>query len=904
MKKSILLVFAIIHSSLFAISGTWVPNGSGSWNVGGNWTSNPNFPNGAGSQATFSNTFPGAVTIDLGQDITAGSLNIDLSSATSTSFSIDNHELVLYVSSGNPTLDVTNPTGLPLTISSDLQFQAANFTVNGGASTALKMTGQIKNNSYFSKYGSGVLLLQGTAPNSLGNVTVLEGILNLNNAPGQHAIAFGSVHIKGGTLKNLASGQIVSGINIIVDSGTFDMGGFGQSCSTLTYNGGNFLTSGGVLSFGNPSVALTMRDTSLNGTVNLTGGGTTVRFDATNNGTATIDGTLNLNGATQKFNIDNGTADNDMIINSVMSNGSITKTGLGTLLLSGVNTYAGSTTVNQGTLRVGGSIGGATTDVNAGGILDVSGTAGATTTTIYNGGTLKGTGSTGDLVNSGMVRPGNSIGTLTVLGNYTQNADGDLEIEINDIGQSDLLNVTGIATLDGTLTLAPEPGIYPAGQRFRFMNYASQTGMLSLIDNTSLDFFIHYDLLFAELINITAGSVLPVRKSELRGNAFAVADYLFCKGFFPHNRDLLKVMRALVRVPANQFAEDLVKLSPIQFGALPLVNLQNHRLVGDVFVENTEKYFWCDPCNSNHKEKESCEKERNKTSIWVTPIGSYYHQDGINRKPSQPWADKQIPFDAYSVGVGVGADHLFFNSLMLGGGVGYTYSHIDWEKSRGDGHWNSIYIGPYLGWLKNQGYVNLLFLGSYNLYHIDRNIRFPGIHRTAHSEHHSYDLLARFDGGYKFRVNTGGTLDHFYIIPEGRVSYLNIFENGYTESGAGSINLKVDSKYSAFLQPSFLVKFLRDFYRPGLCITPVLQVGWISNIPLTSGNYRSEFYKQTTCHSHFDVTSFHNNSNQMTLGAEVVFKTDSEWIIEIGYKADIFDNQSVQNGKLKVEKRF
>ena len=54
----------------------------------------------------------------------------------------------------------------------------------------------------------------------------------------------------------------------------------------------------------------------------------------------------------------------------------------------------------------------------------------------------------------------------------------------------------------------------------------------------------------------------------------------------------------------------------------------------------------------------------------------------------------------------------------------------------------------------------------------------------------------------------------------------------------------------------------------------------------------------------FDVKSFHKSSNQMTLGAEIIFRTDSEWIIEIGYKADIFDNQSVQNGKLKVEKRF
>lgn len=822
--------------------------GTGNWNDGGNWTSNPSFPNGAGDQATFSNTFPGVVAIDLGQNITVGSLNLDLSAATSTSFSIDNQQLTFDVTSGNPTFDVTNPSGLPLTISSSIIFsKSMDLTVNGGATTALTLTGSLQ--SDFTKLGPGVLLIQGTVSNPLGAI-VSEGTLNLNNTPGQHALS-GTVIVNGGTLKSLAFGQIASGVDITVDSGIFDLGGFDQFAQTFTYNGGTVVQNGGNISLSTLPNAFTMRNTILNGEIVLAGGG--FRFDATNNGTATLNGIIDLNGNTQTFNIEDGTADIDMIINSEIKNGSSIKTGLGTLLLNGINTYAGST---------------------------------------------------GNLVNSGMVRPGNSIGTLTVAGTYNQNADGDLEIEMNDQGQSDLLNVTGIATLDGTLTVAPELGIYPPGTRFRFMNYASRLGALTLIDNTSLDFSISYDALFAELINNSAGSILPVRKRELHGNAFAVADYLFCIGFFPQNQDLLNVMRALVNVPANQFAEDLVKLSPIQFGALPLVNLQNHRLVGDIFVENTEKYFWCDPCNSNRKEKESCEQERKKTSIWITPIGNYYHQDGINRKPSQPWADKQIPFNAYSVGVGVGADHLFFNSLLVGGGVGYTYSHIDWEKSRGDGHWNSIYIGPYLGWLKDQAYVNLLLLGSYHMYHIDRNIRFPGIHRTAHSEHHSYDLLARLDGGYKFRVNTGGTLDHFYVLPEGRISYLNIFENGYTESGAGSINLKVDSKYSAFLQPSVLVKFLRDFYRPGICMTPVLQIGWISNIPLASGNYTSQFYKQTTCRSHFDVKSFHKSSNQMTLGAEIIFRTDSEWIIEIGYKADIFDNQSVQNGKLKVEKRF
>ena len=348
-------------------------------------------------------------------------------------------------------------------------------------------------------------------------------------------------------------------------------------------------------------------------------------------------------------------------------------------------------------------------------------------------------------------------------------------------------------------------------------------------------------------------------------------------------------MGALVRLPADQFAKDLVKLSPAQFGALPLTNLHSNRIIADVIVENTEKFDWCDPCDSQK------ECEVNETSVWIAPVGYYYDQDGIQ---------SQIGFDAYAVGVGVGASHLFFNSFHVGGGAGYTYSKIDWDKDRGDGHVNSVYLGPSLGWSQKNAFLNLLGMGSYNYYDIDRKIKFTGVNRTATNNHHSYDVLARLDGGYKFRINIKGNLDHIYILPEARVSYLNIFEERYTESGAGSINLTVDSKYSAFLQPNILVKFLRDFHTRTLCVTPAFQVGWISNIALSSGNYKSRFYKQETCQPHFVVKSFTRNTNQLSLGLDVNIRHVSDWIIDVGYRVDFLDDSYVMDGKIKVEKRF
>ena len=170
-------------------------------------------------------------------------------------------------------------------------------------------------------------------------------------------------------------------------------------------------------------------------------------------------------------------------------------TPTGTLTLSGTNTYTGATTIQGGRLVVDGSI---TSDV-----------------TVNNGGTLGGSGAVGGVTvnNGGTVAPGNSPGKLTVNGNYIQTSGGILNIEIggNTPGNDyDQLEITGTASLDGTLNLTLVNGFIPAvGDTFAIIASSAEMGNFSTIN--SRGFTVSADA-SSEGIVLTVASVYPVQE--------------------------------------------------------------------------------------------------------------------------------------------------------------------------------------------------------------------------------------------------------------------------------------------------------------------------------------------------------------------------------------------------------
>jgi fibronectin-binding autotransporter adhesin len=669
------------------------------------------------------------------------------------------------------------------------------LTINGGLALA---GGSVLNVEF------GQANVEGGALNDLikvGGDLTLDGTLNVTTAPGG---SFGPglyrVISYGGTLTDngLALGSMPAGsAGSLQSSIAHQVNLINGGSSPLSYWDGDLgPKNDGVINGGDGIWRANGDDnwTDVNGATNAPYSDGSFAIFAATPGRVTVDSTngevrssgmqfatdgyavqgdaIALTGTQAIIRVGDGTAEGAgyraTIASALTGSAGLAKTDLGTLALTGTNSYSGATDVIGGTLAVDGSIANSAVTVHDGARLTGNGTVGATS--VATGGTIA---------------PGHSIGTLHVAGGYGQQAGSTYAVEVDPTSTaSDRIEVTGTAELQSGAALSVSKTTdapYKLGTRYTVLTTTDGLrGSFAVTGDTALTAFAGltdiYDannayLVVAQTRSFTTAAGTPNQNAVARG----------LDGLPPTS----SLLTALINLPNDAGARQAFdQLSGEVHASVKTALMEESHFVRDAATDRIREAFCAAGANvTSHQNlgmplplagaqqpPDECEGD-DRVTLWGQAFGSWGHTDGNGNAAS---LTRSIG------GFFLGADAPVTDNVRLGVLGGYGRGNVDVRSRNSSGTSDDYHIGVYGGtaW----GALGVRGGVTYTWHDLTttRSVAFPGFGDTLTARYDAGTTQVFGDVGYRIDARKAA------LEPFANLAYVNLQTDDAAERGGAA----------------------------------------------------------------------------------------------------------------------
>ena len=694
------------------------------------------------------------------------------------------------------------------------------------------------------KVGDGTLVLSGTNTYT-GLTQVFQGILQGDSNTIRGNVAFDSSNLS----KSLVFDQHSDG------TFTGNISGVG----TTSGNGSVVKTGGGTL--------------ILTGTSNYTGG-TTVNAGTLQGTTNSLQGNI-VNNANVIFD----QSITGVYAGNMTGTGTLTKNGTGKVTITGTNNIGGGTTINAGGFAVNGSL---------------------TSNVTLNGGILSGAGNINGTLeqNGGEIAPGNSIGTITINGNYTLRS-GILEFEINSNGQNDKINVVGAghtATLrGGTIEVLALAGTYRPNSTYTLITAAG--GVVGKFDGTTSNLAFLSPTLSYDANNVYISLALA-------SNAFASAGQTQNQQAVGGALDAIAasgnvdgIVTVMANLPSGTGAPALQALSGQPYADFGTLNTRASQLFmnsvgrqmaterGAGLSGGPQRVALAEACVI------TCETSTpSRFGAWFSGIGS----------TGSVLGDANASGFTYTLGgAAFGIDYRPDPRFLVGIAGGYT-SGTQWVNGfSGNGYSDAFSVALYGSYTPNGTgpgfYADALVGYATANNRMQRVISLPGQPTgLANGNTSANQFLGQIEAGYKFDLGLGSNTS---ISPFARLQIASINQAGFTEYGGGLYNLAVGAQTTTSIRTTIGVDLASRFDLGGTLLDLGLRLGWMHEFADTARPMTAAFAAAPG--SQFTVLGATPQRDSAVIGFSAAMALSDRTSLFVSYDGELgggTDNHSVRAG--------